>query len=74
MSLTGAPAVRRNAAAGAVCATLLVAVAEFLVPLVFDGAADATARYALALLAFALWMTWFVLTGVAVLADDESAE
>ena len=74
MSLAGAPAVRRNAAVGAACATLLVAVGEFLVPAVLDGAADATARYALALLAFSLWMTWFVLTGVAVLSDGESAE
>jgi hypothetical protein len=72
MSLTGAPAVRRNVAVGATCAVLLVAVSEFLVPAVFDGPTDATIRYALALVAFSLWMTWFVLTGVAVLSGESS--
>ncbi|MDS0294160.1 hypothetical protein [Halogeometricum luteum] len=74
MSLAGAPAVRRNAAVGAACATALLAATELVVPALLDGAAESTARYALALLAFSLWMTWFVLTGVAVLSDGESAE
>jgi hypothetical protein len=71
MTFPGAPTVRRNVAVGAVCATALLAVTELAVPALLDGAAESTTRYALALLAFSAWMAWFVLTGVAVLRDDD---
>lgn len=71
MALPVPPAVRRNVAVGAVCATALVATAELVVPAFVTGDGGATTQYALYLLAFALWMAWFVLTGVELLAAGE---
>ena len=71
MPLPGAAVVRRNVAVGAVCATVLVVSAELLVPAVLGGPQGETTQYALYLVTFSLWMTWFVLTGVDVLAAGE---
>ncbi|MUV56117.1 hypothetical protein [Halogeometricum sp. CBA1124] len=50
---------------------MLVVSAELLVPAVLGGPQGETTQYALYLVTFSLWMTWFVLTGVDVLAAGE---
>ncbi|SFR52119.1 hypothetical protein [Halogeometricum limi] len=71
MTLPGAPVVRRNVAVGAVCATVLLVTTELVVPATLGGRTSVTAQYTLYLLTFSAWMAWFVLTGVAVLADAD---